>query len=190
MKKLALVIPFWPIPFGAITLMMSSSLVQAFPWSHDMANQISTKPQESVEGNHPGMKPFPKRSVPVAGTASLIKDIAAAEKQANPIAADAQSIALGGKLYQIYCATCHGESGKGDGLVGAKLLLKPYDLTAEQTKTRTDGFLWGYVTFGGAIMPPYANDMSPNERWHLVNYLRTALQQNVAAEVAAPALNK
>ena len=177
MKKLSL----------AIALMISSCLVQAFPWSDDMANQISTKPQESVDGNHPGMKPFPKRSVPVAGTASLVKDMAAAEKQANPMAADARSIALGGKLYQIYCVACHGESGKGDGLVGAKMLLKPYDLTAEQTQTRTDGFIWGYMTFGGAIMPPYANDMSPNERWHLVNYLRKALQQNTAATIAPTA---
>lgn len=167
----------------AITLMMLSPLAQAWPWSDDMANQISAKPQESVDNHSPGMKPFPKRSVPVPGTASLVKDMAAAEKQTNPVVADNQSVALGGKLFQIYCATCHGNGGKGDGLVGAKLILKPYDLTAEQTTSRTDGFIWGYVTFGGAIMPAYANDLSPTERWHLVNYIRKGLQQSaVAAE--------
>ena len=160
----------------AVALLMSSSVAHAWPWSDDMANQISTKPQESVTSAAPGMKPFPARSVPVPGTAPQVKDMDQAQKMANPIAADAKSIESGGKLFKIYCATCHGNSGKGDGLVGAKLLLKPYDLTADQTKSRSDGFIWGYITFGGAMMPPYANDLSPTERWHVVNYIRKGLQ--------------
>ena len=174
MKRLSLI----------IALLLTPLLAQAWPWSDDMANQVSTKPQESVDKNSPGMKPFPKRSVPVPAIASLVKDMAAAEKLANPVAADEQSIAHGGKLFQIYCVPCHGSAGKGDGLVGAKLLLKPYDLTAEQTKTRTDGFIWGYMTFGGAIMPTYTNDLSPTERWQVVNYMRKVLQQGLPAEAA------
>ena len=170
-----------------IALLLVPAVVQAWPWSDDMANQISTKPQEGVDTNNPGMKPFPKRSVPVPGTTSLVKDMAAAEKLTNPVAADDKSVAQGGKLFQIYCVTCHGNTGKGDGLVGAKLLLKPYDLTAEQAKGRTDGFLWGYMTFGGAIMPNYANDLTSNERWQVVNYMRRVLQQGIAAE-AMPAI--
>ena len=160
----------------AVALLMSSSVVHAWPWSDDMANQVSTKPQESVVGNPAGMQPFPRRSVPVPGTAPQVKDMEAAQKLVNPVAADANSVALGGKLFKIYCTPCHGESGKGDGLVGAKLLLKPYDLTADQTKSSSDGFIWGYITFGGAIMPSYANDLSPDERWHVVNYIRKELQ--------------
>ncbi len=177
MKKLSL----------TIILLLTPALAQAWPWSDDMANQISIKPQESVNANNPGMQSFPKRSVPVPGTASLVKDMDAAAKQVNPIPADAKSVALGGRLFQIYCATCHGDSGKGDGLVGAKLLLKPYDLTAEQTKAHPDGFIWGYMTFGGAIMPSYANDLSPAERWHVINYVRRVLQQGATA-AAAPAV--
>ena len=167
-----------------IALLLTPILAQAWPWSDDMANQVSTKPQESVDTHSSGMKPFPKRSVPVPATASLVKDMAAAEKLANPVAADDKSIAHGGKLYQIYCVPCHGSTGKGDGLVGTKLLLKPYDLSAEQAIARTDGFLWGYMTFGGAIMPNYANDLSPTERWQVVNYMRKVLQQGMAAAVA------
>ncbi len=176
MKKLSL----------ALILLLTPALAQAWPWSDDMANQISIKPQENVNANNPGMQPFPKRSVPVPGTASLVKDMGAAEKQTNPILADAKSVALGKRMYEIYCATCHGVSGKGDGLVGAKLLLQPYDLTAEQTIGRTDGFIWGYITFGGAIMPAYANDLSSAERWHLINYMRRVLQQGATAAAAVP----
>ena len=174
MKRLSLI----------IVLLLTPALAQAWPWSDDMANQVSAKPQESVDTNNPGMKPFPRRSVPIPATASLVKDMTAAEKLVNPVAADEQSIAQGGKLYQIYCATCHGSTGKGDGLVGAKLLLKPYDLTAEQTKIRTDGFIWGYMTFGGAIMPNYANDLTPTERWQIINYMRKVLQQDMPVVAA------
>lgn len=170
----------------AIVLLLVPAFAQAWPWSHDMANQISIKPQESADLKNPGMRPYPKNSVPIPGTTSLVKDMAASEKQSNPIPADDKSVALGGKLFQIYCTPCHGYAGKGDGLVGAKLLLKPYDLTAEQTKERSDGFIWGYMTFGGAVMPSYANDLSATERWNVINYVRKVLQNGQSAVAVTP----
>lgn len=171
----------------AIALLLAPVVAQAWPWSHDQANQISIKPQESVDLKKPGMRAFPKNSVPVPGTTSLVKDMAASEKQANPIPADEKSVAYGEKMFKIYCTPCHGMSGKGDGLVGAKLLLQPYDLTADQTKGRSDGFIWGYMTFGGAVMPSYANDLSVNERWHVINYVRKVLQNGQSAVAVTPA---
>ena len=184
MKKLSL----------AVALMIMPALAQAWPWSQDMANQISIKPQESVNPANPGMNSFPMRSVPVPGTANLhpktedgSKDMAGVEKLKNPIVADANSVAAGARLFEIYCVPCHGKSGTGDGLVGAKLALRPYDLSAEQTRKRTDGFIWGYLTFGGAVMPTYGNDLSPTERWHVVNYVRKVVQktQSTVAKTSA-----
>jgi mono/diheme cytochrome c family protein len=171
----------------AVVLLLTPVLAQAWPWSDDMANQVSIKPQESVDLKNPGMRPYPKHSVPVSGTSSLVKDQAAAEKQVNPIPADEKSVALGGRLFQIYCTPCHGYGGKGDGLVGAKLILKPFDLTADLTRGRSDGFIWGYMTFGGAVMPSYANDLSANERWNVINYVRKVLQSGQSAEAVTPA---
>ncbi len=167
MKKLTL----------ATLLLLTPVLAQAWPWSKDMANGISVKPQESVNPGQPGMQAYPEHSVPVPGTTVFVKDMEAADKLKNPVAPDAKSVQLGGKLFGIYCTPCHGYQGKGDGLVGQKLLLQPYDLTAKQTKERTDGYIFGMMTFGGAVMPTYGNDLSPSERWHVVNYLRKVLQQ-------------
>ena len=163
--------------FLAFVLLLTPVLAQAWPWSMDMANQISIKPQASVDPNNPGMMPFPKHSVPVPGTGSLVKDMDAAAKQVNPVVADTKSVELGGRLFGIYCTPCHGYQGKGDGLVGQKLVLQPFDLTSDAVKQLTDGFIWGYMTFGGAIMPSYANDLSPMERWNVINYVRKVLQQ-------------
>ncbi len=161
----------------ATLLLLAPALAQAWPWSRDMTNQLSVKPQESADPAHPGMQPYPEHSVPVPGTTVFVKDMESADKLKNPVAPDAKSVTLGGKLFGIYCTPCHGYQGRGDGLVGQKLVLQPYNLTADQTKQRSDGYIVGMMTFGGAIMPTYANDLSPTERWHVVNYLRKVLQQ-------------
>lgn len=177
MKKLTL----------AMALLLTPALAQAWPWSKDMSEQISIKPQESVNPTKPGMENYPSRknadgdtkfvSVPVPGTTVFVKDMDAADKMPNPVAADQKSLEFGGKLFGIYCTPCHGYAGKGDGLVGAKLLLQPFDLTAEHARSVSDGYIFGMMTFGGAIMPSYANDLSPKERWNVVNYVRHVLQQ-------------
>lgn len=171
-----------------IALLLAPALAQAWPWSQDMANQISVKPQESVNVAKPGMALFPKRSVPVPGVAPTVKDRDVALKTANPVPADEKSVALGGKLFAIYCVPCHGKSGTGDGLVGAKLSLKPFDLTTDRIQGEVpDGHIWGYMTFGGAVMPAYANDLSPAERWSVVNYVRKGLKKAQPTQAMAPA---
>jgi len=183
MKKLSLV----------VTLLLAPAMAQAWPWSQDMANQISTKPQESVDSAGSGMKQFPKRSVPVAGTTVWVKDMEAARKMVNPVPADAKSVAKGGRLFAIYCTPCHGTSGTGDGLVGAKLIMTPWNLTLSNEmhtwnpKEYPDGYIWGYMALGGAVMPSYANDLSATERWHVVNYVRKTLQKGRAGQAAAQA---
>jgi mono/diheme cytochrome c family protein len=170
-----------------VIVLLLPALAQAWPWSMDMANGISVKPQESVDEANPGMNPFPKRSVPVAGTTVYVKDQDAAVKLANPIPADEKSVAKGAKLFEIYCVPCHGKSGTGDGYVGAKLILRPFDLTSERLQGLPDGHIFGMMTFGGAIMPVYANDLTPTERWHVVNYVRKGLKQAAAAPTTSSA---
>lgn len=171
----------------AAALLLAPALAQAWPWSQDMANQISVKPQESVNEAKPGMAPFPEHSVPAPGTTVFVKDMDAALKLPNPVPADEKSVAKGGQLFTIYCVPCHGKSGTGDGYVGEKLVLRPFDLTSERLQGLPDGHIFGMMTFGGAIMPPYAYDLSPTERWNIVNYVRKGLKKAAAAQAASSA---
>ncbi len=180
MKKLSL----------AVILLLAPSLVHAWPWDHDLRNQISIKPQESVDEAKPGMKAFPKRSVPIPGTTVFIRDMEHATGMVNPVAMSAKSVDTGRRLYEIYCVACHGKSGEGDGLVGQKLLLKPYNLSSTNDqhtwdpKDYPDGYIFGMISIGGAVMPSYANDLSVTERWNVVNYIRAVLQKAPVAAVA------
>ncbi len=189
MKKSFLAI----IKLLAIVLLFTPAFALAWPWSKDMVNQISVKPQESVDPANPGMALFPKRSVPVPGTTMMVRDQEAALKLTNPIVPDEKSVATGGRLFRIYCTPCHGVSGTGDGLVGAKLILRPFNLTLSNDvhtwdpKEFPDGHIFGMMTFGGAVMPSYANDLSVTERWHVVNYVRKVLQKGQAGQATAQA---
>lgn len=91
----------------------------------------------------------------------------------NPLAADAASIARGGEVYRSECASCHGEKGKGDGKDGYVLDPPPADLTGERVAAQKDGTLFFKISEGHEGMPPFAPRLTPEARWHVVNYVRS-----------------
>ena len=160
-----------------ITLaMLAPTAAMAWPWSTDMMDQISIKPQHGPMG----VRPFPEHSVPIPSTktSTRIASMDEADASKNPVPATPESIHNGMKLFEIICTPCHNYSGKGDGPVGMKLMLQPFDLTADRIQHEVpEGHIFGYITFGGAVMPSYANDLYPNERWDIVNFVRHGLLQ-------------
>jgi len=161
-------------------VLLTPSFAYAWPWSTDMMNQISIKPQEKPI-------PFPQRSVPVPGTATTyVRDQDYATKMPNPVQPTAESVEKGKQLFMIYCTPCHGTSGTGNGTVGEKLILRPFDLTSDTVQSLPDGFIFGYLTFGGAVMPSYANDLSPTERWHVINFVHHGLKPAAPQQASDP----
>ena len=167
MKKVALLCCMLVIP----------TLVLAWPWSRDLMNQPSIKPQEAPVGS------FPTGSVPVGGPWTRVEDRDATEEIRNPVPASLQSLATGKVLYITYCLPFHGENGTGDGLVGKVFETQPADLTSDYVKNDiTDGWIWGTITFGSYIMPRYSYDLSPKERWDIVNYVRKILGRRMTVK--------
>ena len=117
-------------------------------------------------------------SVPRGGELRLPKEEReAAALRRNPIPATPASVQKGGELFVIYCTPCHGPQGKGNGPVSTKFV-PPADLTnADLQKGRTDGYWQSYLSVGGAVMPSYGEALSAEERWHVVNFLRTLAQR-------------
>ncbi len=99
----------------------------------------------------------------------------AAAAEANPIATSTDSVVRGHDLYLANCAACHGVTGAGDGLTGAALHPGPGDLSMS-VPSLTDGEL-AYLIASGTVatrMPAFSITLSENDRWDLVNYLRSA----------------
>jgi S-disulfanyl-L-cysteine oxidoreductase SoxD len=124
----------------------------AWPWSMDMANQISIKPQHGPDS----IRPFPQRSVPMAGTNTLIHVHDRDGAWRSSIRTRRPGVGRRGrKFFQIFCTPCHGKSGTGDGTVGAKFLIRPFDSDRRSGAEGIvpEGYIFGTVTFGGALMP-------------------------------------
>jgi putative copper resistance protein D len=87
----------------------------------------------------------------------------------------APSIAAGSALYAAHCATCHGPAGAGDGLAGLRLPRAPADLRASHTRHHTAGDLYWWISEGipDAGMPGFAGGLTEDQRWDLVNFVRT-----------------
>jgi mono/diheme cytochrome c family protein len=91
----------------------------------------------------------------------------------NPVPANANTIALGQKLFVGNCMTCHGPAGKGDGPGAAALEKKPADLTARIKAGATDGELFWKISEGRSPMISWKGSLSETQRWELVNYIKT-----------------
>jgi len=98
---------------------------------------------------------------------------ARAAKKKNPVAADALSLEKGKAVYAKECVSCHGDTGKGDGSAVKDLEKKPNDLTLTKTLEQSDGALFWKITEGNKPMASYEKTLSEEDRWHVINYLRT-----------------
>jgi mono/diheme cytochrome c family protein len=90
----------------------------------------------------------------------------------NPLPKDAKAIEQGKKSAQINCVSCHGASGKGDGVAAVALNPKPADWTSKKIQDEADGELFWKISNGRGAMPPWKH-LPENERWALVHYIRT-----------------
>jgi len=115
----------------------------------------------------------------VAFASAYQRSVAIAMPVVNPIAATPESLARGQQLYTQSCMVCHGVTGRGDGPAGRTLRPPPADLRVHMAAGHTDAQLYDWITNGvpGTAMPAWKEQLTPEERWHLVNYLRTFADQ-------------
>jgi mono/diheme cytochrome c family protein len=106
-------------------------------------------------------------------------------KKANPVPADAASLAAGKAAYARNCVMCHGEQGKGDGPASAMFTPSPRDLRDPAIVDQSDGSLFWKLTTGKKPMPAYKEILTEKERWSVVNYVRQLAPPKGAASQPA-----
>jgi len=105
-----------------------------------------------------------------------------AKKRKNPVAATEESLRRGAGLYRSQCEICHGHEGKGDGPWVEKLPVKPADLTdVPMMSEMTDGEIFWKISTGRDEMPRFELQLNEEERWHLVNFVRSLVRKKPAA---------
>lgn len=96
----------------------------------------------------------------------------AADAIKNPYPNEPLVVTQGEELYNVYCWSCHGETGYGDGAAGGALGVKPANFHDELVKKQSDGALFWKLSEGRGNMPPFKESLSEEQRWQLVSYLR------------------
>lgn len=92
---------------------------------------------------------------------------------ANPVQASPSVAEQARPLYEAHCASCHGETGRGDGPQAAGLRPPPADFVVHVGHHREGEFFW-IITHGrrGTAMPAFQSVLTEEERWLLTRYVR------------------
>lgn len=146
-------------------------------WRTDMWYQPSVRPEAAP-------RPEPERSVPL-GAEPRFESRDDTEDLKDPVPATARSLERGHALFLARCAPCHGKDGRGGGPV-SKFFPPAPDLAYVKVRERTDGFIWGTVSYGGKAMPPAREGLTAADRWNLVNWVREI--QRTSPVVTVPPL--
>ena len=169
----------------------------AFPETGSNKVQVFTEMhyQPSYRSQEGPRLDVPDSAVPITGKEVVLTSVEEYAALENP----GGDVANGQALFAINCVVCHGTNLDGQGLVmvtGPSMV--PADLRGEVSMERTDGELYGLISFGGNTgfttrvpaltdptvdgercvgqgscpMPEFRKLLTESERWDLVAYLR------------------
>jgi mono/diheme cytochrome c family protein len=94
---------------------------------------------------------------------------------AFPRPVTAAVLARGQERYNIFCAPCHGRTGKGDGMIVQRGMRQPPSFMEDRLRNAAAGYFFDVMTHGFGAMQDYASQIPVEDRWAIVAYER-ALQ--------------
>mgnify|MGYP001821724409 CR=1 FL=1 len=194
----AIVLSWVPIAL----IMRARNVTSTKPRIHivqDMDNQAKLTPQQRnpMFADRRGMRP------PVSGTVArgesrlddgLDKGIGDGNDPSSwvesiPVPITMTMMRRGQERYDVFCSPCHGLAGYGDGMVSKRAedlqegtWTPPSSLHTDLIKGRPVGQLYNTITNGVRSMPAYGPQISVQDRWAIVAYVR-ALQRSQSATV-------
>ena len=89
----------------------------------------------------------------------------------NPLDSTQVSLDKGGALFNIYCAICHGTKGDGQGNLVKREKILGVPSFDDAGRAVTEGSIYHTIHYGKNTMGSYANQLSIEERWHVVAYV-------------------
>ncbi len=105
----------------------------------------------------------------------------------NPLAPlTGKELEEAGRLFNINCAICHGAKGEANGPMAPKV--GGVKSIIASSPTFSDGRIFFVMTYGQNNMGSYASQLSREQRWRIVQYIRTLVPKTAApaADAAAP----
>jgi mono/diheme cytochrome c family protein len=105
-----------------------------------------------------------------------------------PFAVTKEVLNRGRERYNIYCSPCHSRVGDGNGFVPSRgFARKPPSYHIERLQKAPLGYFYDVITNGFGIMSDYASQVSPEDRWKIVAYIRALQLSQNATRADVPA---
>jgi len=164
---------------GAYFLLNRMVFMPPYSW-------MSVQERYSAQSANAVFKDGRTHQMPVAGTVPRgylpdpFKDDpeAMGKLMINPLPRTADVFATGKLQFDSKCSACHGFYGQGDSRLHGKFPAGP-TLHSNKVKDWSDGRLYHVITFGQNVMPAYAKQLTKDERWAIIHYIR-ALQRSLS----------
>ncbi|CAA9226947.1 MAG: ABC-type Fe3+ transport system protein; Molybdenum transport protein, putative [uncultured Chthoniobacterales bacterium] len=100
-----------------------------------------------------------------------------------PLPVNAELMQRGEQRFNINCAICHGPTAAGNGIVKQYGMATIISLLDERIRNMSDGEIFNTITHGKNTMFGYGHNVTVNDRWAIIAYLR-ALQRSQNATPA------
>ena len=141
--------------------------------------------------------------LPVAGTVAvdqvvddahfLLGEVEGQPAGAFPMPVTGELMQRGRRRYDIYCATCHGLAGDGDGMTSQLAFereepkwVRPLALHSPAVREQNVGQLFQTISKGVRTMPSYGSQIPEEDRWAIVLYVRALQRSRHAAMEDVP----
>ncbi len=167
----------------------------------DIFNEMAVQPKGKPQGTYGWFTHWQQIVVhrdPVEGTIPMKgwmpypiegNDDASRKKAGEVLVAPPRTeerLQTGQKWFNVFCITCHGPEGDGNGkIVGPDLFPAPPSLHTEQARNFPDGHIFHVITKGQNKMPSYADRLTVDQRWSVVEYVRALQRARKMAEEEA-----
>ncbi len=182
----------WGFGFGILRLSLlalSTVLMCSFAsCRRDMYNQPKGKPlaENSFFKNEAIARPVPPHTV-ARGNAREDTEFYTGLTNGTlvtqlPMQLTPELLGRGRERYDIYCAVCHGLTGKGNGEIVRRGFPAPPTYHVDRLRNAPIGHFYDVITNGYGVMYPYATRVAPADRWAIAAYIR-ALQLSHDANV-------
>jgi mono/diheme cytochrome c family protein len=131
--------------------------------------------------------------MPPAGTVArgYLPMAAASQEEAaalvNPLPRVPRVFAQGRQAFMDRCAVCHGLLGDGRGSLSPAYGGKPANLQAQAFRDYPDGKIYWVIVHGKDAMPAQGADLSEDQRWAVIHYLRALQRAQNALDTDLPA---
>ena len=133
--------------------------------------------KKSLAGTGSGSSTATNSTGPQPGAATSPSEMFPEDVVTFPIEINRKVLDDGQERYQIFCSSCHGTTGYGDGIVARRGFNKPAPSSFHQDKLRQApvGHFFDVITNGWGAMPSHASQIPVEDRWKIIAYVR-ALQ--------------